>query len=103
MALTSDKLKEMTRRKLGLVKEIDKNPADETIRDELAAVECEIKSERTKIIADDAKPTAPDPAVAPISARENQPSQAKAGGKKEATKDSAARKACGSKKLSDFF
>jgi hypothetical protein len=106
MALTSDKLKEMTRRKLGLIKELDKNPCDERLKGELAALEAEIKGERTKIISDDAGLAAPHPAAAPTVsqavAKEISPSP-KAAGKKSADLENKANKVCGPKKLSDFF
>jgi hypothetical protein len=102
MALTSDKLKEMTRRKLGLIKEIDKNPCDEALKGQLAALEMEIKGERTKIITDDAEVSAPKAAVAQTPVKEDIPSP-KAKGKKETAANGMADRICGSKKLSDFF
>jgi hypothetical protein len=102
MALTSDKLKEMTRRKLGLIKEIDKNTCDERLKGELAALEMEIKGERTKIITDDAEVSAPKPVVAEAPVQKVVPSP-KAKVSKDAHSGSADNKVCGTKKLSDFF
>jgi hypothetical protein len=102
MALTSDKLKEMTRRKLELVKGIDRNPCDERLKQELADVEAEISGERHALITNDAELAAPHPAAAPAPIPEITPSP-KAKGKKEANAGGMASRASGSKKLSDFF
>jgi hypothetical protein len=50
VGLTSERLKGLTRRKLELVREIDKAPNNPALREDLALVEAEIKRERIVVV-----------------------------------------------------
>jgi hypothetical protein len=51
IGLTSNRLKTLTVEKLALVKEIDKNPGDSSLKERLKALEHDLALERTSIIS----------------------------------------------------
>jgi hypothetical protein len=50
MSLTSERLKELTKKKLELIREIDKNQSNEGLKESLSALEMEISKERAALI-----------------------------------------------------
>ena len=98
MALTSDRLREFTKKKLELVKAIDRNPSD-TLIQELEMVETEISIERNTIISNDAKPVTAITQATPALAMQIPASTSIKRGKRSQNQDSSTNM----RKLSDFF
>ena len=101
MALTSDRLKELTRQRMELIKEIDKCPNDPSLHEKMSCVVAELSKERHILITNDAMPETPLPMTAEKDAPKRAiTSVAVSKGKKPDKKISNSES---SKKLSEFF
>jgi len=101
MALTSDRLKELTRQRMDLIKEIDKCPNDASLHDKMSGVVAELSKERHTLITNDAMPQTPLPMASEESPKKTVTPVADSKGKKADNKGS--KKGDSSKKLSEFF
>lgn len=101
MSVTSDRLRELTKRKLELIREIDKNSSNEALKDNLKLIEEEISRERTVVVY--GRPEE-KPAEAPAQANPKVAIAVKATVKKAAPKKAAAAsKGSKERTLDEFF
>jgi hypothetical protein len=105
MALTSDKLKELTRQRMDLIREIDKCPNDTSLMERMLCVQTELSKERHTLITNDAapKPAVQQVAVATKVAEKTITANPIPKGKKAIKPNSTESTSDSSKKLSDFF
>jgi hypothetical protein len=75
MALTSERLKDLTRQRMELIREIDRNPSDANLQGRMSCVDTELSKERYTLITNDNEEgnrmnsvQQPVPAAAPASA-----------------------------------
>lgn len=113
MALTSDRLKELTRQRMELIREIDKTPKDAALKEKMDLIVAELSKERHTLITNDcgnyATAIVPQPDASVKAVPEKilvttvPVTNIKSMGKKETVSSAKIEKSRGSKKLSEFF
>jgi len=104
MALTSERLKELTRQRMDLIREIDKNPSDTNLQGRMSEVDGELSKERHTLIENDAMPSVSLPmAAAEEAPKKTAASNLKSKGHKSTKASNKNSESDSSKKLSEFF
>ncbi len=110
MALTSERLKELTKQRMELIREIDKRPGDESLKERMSLIVLDISKERHSLIAEDAISASQIAAASCVSKNDEESSlieepsaEPKVDDKKNGSVSRKYGKTDGSKKLSDYF